>query len=337
MRSTVRTIPAASDDAVAPRPAIATPTSAAASAGASLMPSPTMITGPCTRSSWTTLTLSAGVCSERTSSTPTNRPTDSAASARSPVTSTIRRRPADRRPRSIRVASGRMESENSSAPAGEPSRATRMLTDPSRSASCRARRAHTGTSASRIHGALPIRTGRPSTTPSIPWPWTSTTSVGITRAIPRSCAARTIALASTCGEAWSRLAAAASRSPTATPGAVCTLASSGCPTVRVPVLSNSSTRPAASCSRTWPPLTTTPRRADCETPEMIATGTASSSGQGVATTRTATTRAESPLASHAAPARIRVSGTNHHARRSARRTYGEESAWAASTSRTTSA
>ena len=70
---------------------------------------------------------------------------------------------------------------------------------------------------------------------------------------------------------------------------------------------------------------------------MMATGTASSSGQGVATTSTATARSGSPLASHAAPARARVAGTNHHASRSANRTYGEESACADSTSRTTPA
>ena len=42
-RSTIRTTSAASEDAVAPRAARATPTSAAARAGASFTPSPTMI------------------------------------------------------------------------------------------------------------------------------------------------------------------------------------------------------------------------------------------------------------------------------------------------------
>ena len=45
-RSTISTTSAASDDAVAPRAARATPTSAAASAGASFKPSPTMIVTP---------------------------------------------------------------------------------------------------------------------------------------------------------------------------------------------------------------------------------------------------------------------------------------------------
>src|SRR5680860_423082 len=48
-RSSGMTTSAASDETVAPPKAIAIPTSAAASAGASLMPSPTMTTGPVTR------------------------------------------------------------------------------------------------------------------------------------------------------------------------------------------------------------------------------------------------------------------------------------------------
>ena len=57
----VNTTSAASDEAVAPRTPIATPTSAAARAGASLMPSPTMTTMPRSRSSRTTSTFSAGL------------------------------------------------------------------------------------------------------------------------------------------------------------------------------------------------------------------------------------------------------------------------------------
>ena len=98
------------------------------------------------------------------------------------------------------------------------------------------------------------------------------------------------------------------------------LRSEGRPSVRVPVLSNSSTLPPASCSNTCPPLITTPRLAACETPLTTATGTASSNGHGVATTSTATARAGSPLISHATPAIASDSGMNHHAMRSAKRT-----------------
>ncbi len=71
-RSTVITRSAASELAVAPRAPIATPTSAVASAGASLMPSPTMTRIPFASAfSWATAsTLSVGVRSASTASTP---------------------------------------------------------------------------------------------------------------------------------------------------------------------------------------------------------------------------------------------------------------------------
>ena len=73
--STVRTASAASDDAVEPRAPMAIPTSARASAGASLIPSPVMITGARRCSRRTTSSLSAGVSSAITSSTPVSAPT----------------------------------------------------------------------------------------------------------------------------------------------------------------------------------------------------------------------------------------------------------------------
>ena len=100
-RSTVSTASAACDEAVAPRAPMATPTSASASAGASLMPSPTMIVGAWRRSIWTASSFSAGVRSARTSSTPITAPTDLATSARSPVTMTIRLMPPRRSARIV--------------------------------------------------------------------------------------------------------------------------------------------------------------------------------------------------------------------------------------------
>ena len=61
IRSTVRTTSAVSEDAVLPWAAIATPTAAAASAGASLMPSPTMTVGPRSASSMDDVDLLARV------------------------------------------------------------------------------------------------------------------------------------------------------------------------------------------------------------------------------------------------------------------------------------
>jgi len=67
---------------------------------------------------------------------------------------------------------------------------------------------------------------------------------------------------------------------------------------------------------------------------MIAIGAASSNGQGVATTSTATARVASPLTSQAPPASSRVNGTKMIAMRSAARTNGDELACACSTRRT---
>ena len=93
------TMSAASDDAVAPRAPIATPTSAAARAGASLMPSPiiTVPPGALIRSALTASTFSIGVRSARTPSTPMAAPTVSATAGWSPVTITIRWMPACRK------------------------------------------------------------------------------------------------------------------------------------------------------------------------------------------------------------------------------------------------
>ena len=87
------------------------------------------------------------------------------------------------------------------------------------------------------------------------------------------------------------------------------LGRSGVPAVRVPVLSNSSTRPAARRSSAPPLLTTIPRRAAREMPATIATGAARMSGHGVATTSTARARTASPDSSQAMPATARVRGT----------------------------
>ena len=120
-RSTVSTASAASEEALDPRAPMATPTSARASAGASLIPSPTMMTGARPRSARTASSLSAGVRSASTSSTPITAPTASATSARSPVTMTIRLIPPSRSARMVRAASGRSGSSRTSAPAGTPS------------------------------------------------------------------------------------------------------------------------------------------------------------------------------------------------------------------------
>ena len=145
-----------------------------------------------------------------------------------------------------------------------------------------------------------------------------------------------MAFARTWAETWSSDAASRSNSSAELwSGAVTMLASTGRPWVSVPVLSNRITRPAASCSSAPPPLITTPTRAARDRPDMIAIGAASSSGQGVATTSTATARTGSELSAQAAPATAIVSGTNKVANRSATLTNGADVACACATRRTT--
>ena len=126
-RSTRMTTSAASDDALAPLAPMAMPTSAAASAGASLIPSPTISVGLRRCSVATASTLSEGTRSARTASRSRAAPIVSAASARSPVTITMRDTPALR---SICTACGvsRLSSSpSSSAPVVRPSTDTNTL------------------------------------------------------------------------------------------------------------------------------------------------------------------------------------------------------------------
>ena len=121
-------------------------------------------------------------------------------------------------------------------------------------------------------------------------------------------AARTIAAATTWGETWSSDAAARRTSSASRPKGT-TSVTVGRPTVRVPVLSNSSTRPWARRSKATPPLMITPRELARESPAVMAIGAARISGHGVATTRTATARTASPDRDQARPAATRLTTT----------------------------
>ncbi len=89
----------------------------------------------------------------------------------------------------------------------------------------------------------------------------------------------------------------------------------------VPVLSSMTVVQRPSRSSTAPPFTTTPRLAATDNPDTSATGAARISGQGVATTRTATAL-PGPAAAQAAPAPTRLTSRNQSAYRSASRTNG---------------
>jgi hypothetical protein len=84
----------------------------------------------------------------------------------------------------------------------------------------------------------------------------------------------------------------------------------GSPCVNVPVLSITSARTRANVSIARPPLIRMPCLAARDRPATSATGTARMSGQGVATTSTATARIGSPVRNHAAPASATVKARN---------------------------
>ena len=300
---------------------MATPTSASARAGASLIPSPVMMTAARRCSRRTASSLASGVSSASTSSTPVSAPTALAASARSPVASTIRVMPPRRSARIVCRASGRIRSSSRSAPAGVPSTATNTVSAPSSQARRRTALTHGGVPLTPAQSARPSLTRRPATVPAMPWPGCSVTSAGWPSVQPRSAAARTTAVARTCPEAWSSEAARPRISSGSSAPAGTTAVTAGWPAVSVPVLSSSTVVHRARRSSTPPFFTTIPRRAAADRPETRATGAARMSGQGVATTRTATARAAPPSA-HATPATARLSGRNHRAYRSASRTNG---------------
>ena len=83
------------------------------------------------------------------------------------------------------------------------------------------------------------------------------------------------------------------------------------PWVSVPVLSMTSARTRASVSIALPPLIRMPSLAARDSPATIATGTARMSGQGVATTSTATARIGSPVSHQAAAASATVTRQEH--------------------------
>ncbi len=222
-----------------------------------------------------------------------------------------------------------------SAPATAPSTATNTHDEPSSAVRRRTSRALRGIGApAETNDAFPSATWLPSTLPSIPAPCCSTTSVGNVRPSPCSRAARTIDVASTWGDTWSREAERRSNSSAGMSSNTSTSAICGTPAVSVPVLSNSSTFPCASVSSAPPPFTMIPRRAAREMPATTAIGTARISGHGVATTSTASARTASPESSQAAPAIASVTGMKITAYRSATRTNGAFCFSASWTSRT---
>ena len=106
------------------------------------------------------------------------------------------------------------------------------------------------------------------------------------------------------------------------------------PSVSVPVLSSATTVAWPRRSSAPPPLTMIPRRAALAMPDTNAIGVARIRGHGVATTSTARAARGPPVISQPAAAVARVSGRKIAAARSATRIVGARSASADSTRRT---
>ena len=296
---------------------IARPTSAAASAGASFRPSPTIATfSPPSRRAWITPALSPGSTSARTSSMPSSRPAASTALRLSPLTSSVRRPIARSRPMAS-MAPGLSVSPKASAPSrrGSPSGMISASQDsvrpsPSQARACACSGA-VATPSSSIQRWLPSRSARPSTVPETPRPGSARRSAAaVTVSSAEACAraASFTARASGCSLPDCSAAARRSASRSLRPGAAARPVSEGLPAVSVPVLSKATTRTACATSSACASLIRMPWRAAAPVPTMIAAGVARPSAQGQAITSTATAR--SRAASQSPPIRPQPSSVS---------------------------
>ena len=317
-----------------------------ASAGASLIPSPTIATRcPVAWSARTRSALSAG----RTSATTWS----AAIPAASAIAAAVRRwspviihgsRPRPRNAATASPAPGFSASARVMRPRKVPSRATRMDVPP------RAAAASTATSAPLIStpwsarsAGPPTSTVAPSTTAVAPRPAMAWKSFGVPSARCRSPAARTTATPSGCSDASSTLAASRSSSSSPMPATGASSVRAGRPTVSVPVLSSTMVSIERAPSSASPPRMRIPCAAAAPVPAMIAAGVASPSAQGQAMMSTAMRRrrqrepASLPSRSHVAvvsSAATMTSGTKASAMRSTRRWIGAFEPCASVTRRT---
>ena len=279
---------------MAPAAPIAIPRSAIASAGASLTPSPTMITGRSVgsaRDGADDLELVLGRLLGVDAVDAELAPTRSATERRSPEIIATWRMPSARSRSTIRSASGRSSSAITITPGDV---AVDRDDDVGLAGPARAGQRGRGElvvghaevaherAASDEHAVAVDRACDPlARAPR------GRRSASSARARPRL-AAVTSASPRTWADSRSTDAASRSSSPVAHPSAAygCSR-TSGVPTVSVPVLSNRTVRASPSVSIAPAPLTITPARAARERPDTSAIGAARISGHGVATTTTA--------------------------------------------------
>ncbi len=272
--------------------AMAIPMFAAASAGASLIPSPTIATR--TPPFWNSATIAAlpsGRTSARTSGIPSSRATALALPVLSPVTSAVRM-PAECSASTAFTADGLMASPKDSMPTrvAAPS-VTSAIQDTVRPSRCSSwatwLRVPRSTLNSLIHRGLPSRSSRPSTVPAMPRPGLAFTLLAGASVIPDFAAASMTARAKGCSlPTWSD--AAATRKSLLSPVGTLYDSKSGRPSVSVPVLSKTTILTACAVSSASASLMRMPRCAAAPVPTMIAVGVASPNAHGHAMTNTAT-------------------------------------------------
>ena len=274
---------------------IATPTSARASAGASLIPSPTIATRrPCARRLVTSSAFFCGEHSAKTSSIPSWCAIALAAAGLSPL-AMISRSPSLRSAAKTPAADGFTGSAIPSAPKHRPCSATSTTVCPCccQPPSASRHAAEISTPACSKKRALPSSTGTAPTRPRRPSPGTAVTACTGAQTSRFSRAACSSAEASGCSLPCSSDAAKVSSASAVTPASGNTARSSGLPCVSVPVLSKSSVSTSASCSSTSALRMSRPACAPRPVATMIDIGVASPSahGQAMITTDTALTSA----------------------------------------------
>ena len=186
---------------------MAIPTSEAASAGASLTPSPTIATSPpFPFMSSIHCNLSSGNSPECTSSIPSVCAVSLAISALSPVNMAVFMFDCFKKRMAFRASS---LTSSTTQTAAKPVFPTETQTAVWTSPAITSKASVQSQPNSRINSKLPIATCLPFTKPTMPLPGTSKTSVTLTllRSMPRSMALRTIACAIGWLENWSKAAA----------------------------------------------------------------------------------------------------------------------------------
>ena len=273
---------------------MAMPTSACASAGASLMPSPTIPTiffSCCKR--LISPALSAGKTSAKTLVMPTCAATAAAVRWLSPVIITTAS-PNFCSDSMASLDSALSVSATATIPANCPFTAANIGVLPSAanfsaapSASCRE------IFRSLSKRALPSNKSWPETLASIPRPSSALKLSTFSSVRFLSCAARTRAAASGCSLCFSAAAMSVSKSFSAQPSAVIISVRLGSPLVIVPVLSRTMVLSLCAVSRLAPPLMRMPFSAPRPVPTMIAVGVASpkAQGQAIISTETKLTKA----------------------------------------------